>query len=115
MPVTGRICFAICLAAAMPAIGAAQIGTWEQDLGSPLMGPLVGGVPCEADAITTASLTFSDGTHFKQTTTAHYYRDRAGQVRVELDMDGLPPARNQAERMVRTSVNTHSNPFNPST
>jgi hypothetical protein len=53
------------------------------------MGPLVLDAPFEADAITTARLTLQDGTRLNQSTTARYYRDRAGHVRVELLMEGL--------------------------
>jgi hypothetical protein len=58
--------------------------------------------PFTADAITTVRLTVQDGTHLNQTTTAHYYRDSAGHVRVELVMNGLDPPHTSAERHIRT-------------
>jgi hypothetical protein len=64
----------------------------------------VAGAPFSADAITSVRLRLTDGSTLEQTTTARYYRDSAGRVRVELLMDGLPPPRTLAERHIRTFV-----------
>jgi hypothetical protein len=115
VPAICRVCLSLSLVAAIPLVGSGQQRDWLEDLGSPLMGPLTVDAPFEADAITTPRLTLGDGTRVKQTTTAHYYRDRAGHVRVELLMDGSPAPRTMAERHIRTIVNTTKNAYNPKT
>jgi hypothetical protein len=60
--------------------------------------------PFSADATTTVRQTLSDGTRIERSTTAHFYRDRAGRVRVEQMIIGLEGVNPAAERQVRITV-----------
>jgi hypothetical protein len=60
--------------------------------------------PFSAEAVTTANQILRNGTRLEQTTTARYYRDGAGRVRVELLMDGLRAAKTMSERHIRLTV-----------
>src|SRR4051794_23206235 len=88
-----RLCIGLCLATAIPAIGVGQVHDVAEGIGGPLSGLPVRDAPFSADATTTARLTLRDGTRVDQTTTARYYRDSVGRVRVEFKMDGLPARR----------------------
>ena len=52
-------------------------------------GPVVTDSPFSADATTTVTQVLGDGTRIEQTTTARFYRDRAGRVRREQTILGL--------------------------
>ena len=54
-----------------------------------LAGPVVTDSPFSADATTTVTQVLSDGTHIEQTTSARFFRDRAGRVRREQTILGL--------------------------
>jgi hypothetical protein len=54
-----------------------------------LAGPVVTDSPFSADATTTVTQVLSDGTHIEQTTSARFFRDRAGRVRREQTIVGL--------------------------
>ena len=54
-----------------------------------LAGPVVTDAPFSADATTTVTQMLGDGTRIEQTTTARFYRDRAGRVRREQTILGL--------------------------
>jgi hypothetical protein len=104
------VCVWICLALGLPAGAAAQgrqTGTGDPDRGREferllavtsrstpfssdvLAGPVVTDSPFSADAITTVTQVLGDGTRIEQTTTARFYRDRAGRVRREQTILGL--------------------------
>jgi hypothetical protein len=96
---------ALCLAGAVPLMVLGQGFISDDEVGGPLTGRQpVAGAPFSADAITNVRLMLTDGSTLEQKTTAQYYRDSAGRVRVELRMDGLPPPRTLAERHIRTFV-----------
>jgi hypothetical protein len=96
---------ALCLAVAAPLGVLGQGIEPDDEVGGPLTGRQpVAGAPFSADAITSVRLRLTDGSTLEQKTTARYYRDSAGRVRVELLMDGLPPPRTLAERNIRTVV-----------
>ena len=105
-----RVCVWICLALSLPAGAAAQgrqTGAGDPDRArelermvavtsrsSPvtsdvLAGPVVTDAPFSADATTTVTQVLGDGTRIEQTTTARFYRDRAGRVRREQTILGL--------------------------
>ncbi len=54
-----------------------------------LAGPVVTDSPFSADATTTVTQVLSDGTRIEQTTSARFFRDRAGRVRREQTILGL--------------------------
>ena len=54
-----------------------------------LSGPVVTEAPFSADATTTVTQVLGDGTRIEQTTTARFFRDRAGRVRREQTIAGL--------------------------
>jgi hypothetical protein len=54
-----------------------------------LNGPVVTDAPFSADATTTVSQVLGDGTRIEQTTSARFFRDRAGRVRREQTIIGL--------------------------
>ena len=105
-----RVCVWICLALGLPAGAAAQgrqAGTGDPDrareferlvtvmsrsnpfTSDVLAGPVVPDAPFSADATTTVTQMLGDGTRIEQTTTARFYRDRAGRVRREQTILGL--------------------------
>lgn len=105
-----RVCVWICLALGLPAGAAAQgrqAGTGDPDrareferlatvmsrsnpfTSDVLAGPVVPDAPFSADATTTVTQILGDGTRIEQTTTARFYRDRAGRVRREQTILGL--------------------------
>jgi len=55
-------------------------------------GPIVTDAPFSADAITTVTQILGDGTRIETTTTAKFFRDRAGRVRREQTIVGLGAA-----------------------
>jgi hypothetical protein len=57
--------------------------------GDVLAGPVVTDAPFSADATTTVTQVLGDGTRIEQTTTARFFRDRAGRVRREQTILGL--------------------------
>jgi hypothetical protein len=101
----GDLLVALCLAVAAPLVVLGQAFEPEDDVGGPLNGrqPIVG-APFFADAITSVRLHLADGSTLAQKTTARYFRNSAGGVRVELLMDGFPPPHTPAERHIRTIV-----------
>jgi hypothetical protein len=99
----GRAGVCLCLVAAMPAAGVAQQG-YSVDPGGPLTGPPVLEAPFSASATTTVQQTLGDGTRIARSATAHYYRDRAGRVRVEQMIMGLEALNPAAESQVRITV-----------
>ena len=105
-----RVCVWICLTLGLPAGVAAQgrqTGSGDPDRvrelervvtvtsrSSPftsdvLAGPVVTDAPFSADATTTVTQVLGDGTRIEQTTSARYFRDRAGRVRREQTILGL--------------------------
>jgi hypothetical protein len=100
-----RLCVGLCLAAATSAAGFAQHVSPDDIIGGPLSGPMpFVNAPFSADAITTVSHTLRNGTRLEQSTTARYYRDSAGRVRVELLMEGLRAPKTMSERHMRLTV-----------
>jgi len=104
------VCVWICLALGLPAGAAAQgrqAGAGDPDrarefgrlvtvmsrsnpfTSDVLAGPVVPDAPFSADATTTVTQILGDGTRIEQTTTARFYRDRAGRVRREQTILGL--------------------------
>ena len=105
-----RVWVWICLALSLP-VGAAaqgrQAGTGDADRAREfermvavtsrlnpfssdvLAGPVVPDAPFSAEATTTVTQVLGDGTRIEQTTTARFYRDRAGRVRREQTILGL--------------------------
>ncbi|HEY6508508.1 MAG TPA: hypothetical protein VIY56_10885 [Vicinamibacterales bacterium] len=67
--------------------------------------------PFSAEAVTTVDLAFPDGRRLAQRTTARYFRDGNGRVRVEHLMEGLPAPRSPAERGFQLVVS--ANPCEP--
>lgn len=92
-----RLGVCLCLAAAIPAVGIAQ----RQAVGGPLTGPPVLDVPFSADATTTVVQTHADGRQIERTSSARYYRDGAGRVRVE---QLINDARNPSAHQVRITI-----------
>lgn len=103
-----HVCVWVCLVAGGPAIASGQgrQGTnvetaragerfYTAALGSVqagpdvLTGPVVTDAPFSADATTTVTQVLGDGTRIEQTTTARFFRDRAGRVRHEQTIAGL--------------------------
>lgn len=109
-------CVGVCLALAVPAAAAAQgrqanppdpardvdrqreierltVVTARSNAftGDVLAGPVVTDAPFSADATTTVTQVLGDGTRIEQTTSARFYRDRAGRVRREQTILGLGP------------------------
>jgi hypothetical protein len=60
--------------------------------------------PFSAEAVTTVNQMLRNGTRLEQSTTARYYRDGLGRLRVELLMDGLRQPRTMSERHIRLTV-----------
>lgn len=56
-----------------------------------LAGPVITDAPFSADATTTVTQVLGDGTRIEQTTSARFFRDRAGRVRREQTILGLGP------------------------
>jgi hypothetical protein len=107
-----RVCVWICLAVGLPdgvAAQGRQTGSGDPDRAREveravavtsrstpfttdvLAGPVVTDSPFSADATTTVTQVLGDGTRIEQTTTARFYRDRAGRVRREQTILGLGP------------------------
>jgi hypothetical protein len=61
----------------------AEQGRLPRATGNPLTGPSVRGAPFTADATTVVRWTLRDGTRIDRTSSARYYRDGLGRVRVE--------------------------------
>ena len=94
----------LALAAALAATAFGQVNLPHESIGGPLSGPPVLGAPFSADATTTVRATLGDATRLDQTTTARYYRDSAGRVRVERPMSGPPAPATMSERHLRTII-----------
>jgi len=60
--------------------------------------------PFSAEAVTTVNQMLRNGTRLEQSTTARYYRDSVGRVRVELLMEGLRQPNTMSERHIRLMV-----------
>jgi hypothetical protein len=101
-----RLFIGLCLAlAASATVGVAQDVSEDEIIGGPLAGPMpFVNAPFSADAVTTVRQTLRDGTPFEQRTTARYYRDSAGRVRVELLMEGLGAPKTMSERHMRLMI-----------
>jgi hypothetical protein len=103
-----RVCLWICLALGLPAGVTAQgrqsnsgdpdrarelerfvAATRAASTSDVLAGPVVADSPFSADATTTVTQVLGDGTRIEQTTTARFFRDRAGRVRREQTILGL--------------------------
>jgi hypothetical protein len=85
--------------------GSAQQVEIGDDIGGPLIGPTpFVAAPFSADAVTNARHQLPDGSQLDRSTTARYYRDGEGRVRVELPMEGLPPPRTLSERHLRLTI-----------
>lgn len=97
----GRLFLALTAAVVMPAMGIAED---EYPVGSPLTRFPVYDAPFSATAVITFDLRLPDGTRLARRTTAHYFRDGAGRVRVEHMMEGLPEPRTMSERRIRLVV-----------
>ena len=72
--------------------------------GDVLNGPVVTEAPFSADAITTITQILGDGTRIETTTTAKFFRDRAGRVRREQTIVGLGAAANAASNVQTITV-----------
>jgi len=103
------VCIWICLVVAIPAMASGQgrqggdsererlarvaekVSAWRLETGASdvLNGPVVADAPFSADAITTVTQILGDGTRIEQTTSARFFRDRAGRVRREQTILGL--------------------------
>jgi hypothetical protein len=95
----------LCFAFAASVGALAQNGGHDEIVGGPLAGPMpFVNAPFSADAITTVRHTLRDGTRLEHSTTARYYRDSAGRVRVEVLTDSLGPPNTTAERRARLIV-----------
>ena len=103
-----RICVWMCVTAAAPAMAFGQgrgggalpdaarelERVYSRAIAVPgtsdvLAGPVVTDAPFSADATTTVTQVLGDGTRIEQTTSAKYFRDRAGRVRREQTILGL--------------------------
>ena len=60
--------------------------------------------PFSAEAVTTVNQMLRNGTRLEQSTTARYYRDSLGRLRVELLMEGLRQPKTMSERHVRLTI-----------
>ena len=60
--------------------------------------------PFSAEAVTTVNQMLRNGTRLEQSTTARYYRDSLGRLRVELLMEGLRQPKTMSERHIRLTV-----------
>jgi hypothetical protein len=60
--------------------------------------------PFSAEAVTTVNQTLRNGTRLEQSTTARYYRDSLGRLRVELLMEGLRQPNTMSERHIRLTI-----------
>jgi len=80
--ITPRALFVYLGAVAIPVALVAEI----QPSAGPFSGSFVQDAPFSAIATTAVHQTLADGERVEQTTTARYYRDRAGRVRVEQDI-----------------------------
>jgi hypothetical protein len=74
------------------------------DIGGPFSYEPVVGVPFTADAATTARLTFQDGSQVNQRTTARYFRNSAGDGRVELRFENARAPQTAPERHIRITL-----------
>ena len=103
------VCVWVCLVAGVPAIvsGQGRQGGNDRDAlevekadraltaqrlaasSDVLNGPVVTGAPFSAEALTSVTQVLGDGTRIEQTTTARFFRDRAGRVRREQTIAGL--------------------------
>jgi hypothetical protein len=103
MGFTGCCAVVLAVALAMPAAALAQTQTARDTFpeGSPLTRLPVYEAPFSAVAVTRADLRLPDGIRLAQRTTARYFRDTNGRVRIEHRMDGLPEPRTVRERRVR--------------
>lgn len=100
-----RLGVALAVAALFPGALLGQSGEASNDYnGGPFTRWPVYEAPFSADAVTTVNLTFPDGRRLAQRTTARYFRDGNGRVRVEHLMEGLPAARSPAERGIRLVI-----------
>ncbi len=84
-----RVSVWVCLTVMLPAAAAAQGRQSSPFTSDVLAGPVVADAPFSADATTTVTQVLGDGTRIEQTTTARFYRDRAGRVRREQTILGL--------------------------
>lgn len=79
-------------------------GAQQEGMGNPLTSGPVIDAPFSADATTTIQQTLGDGTRIDRRATAHYYRDRAGRVRVEQMIMGIASLSPTAEGQVRITI-----------
>src|SRR5262249_2711039 len=96
--------FCLALAVAVPTATLGRQDPSPQDIGGPFTGPSVPGAPFSAEAATTVRETLHDGTRIDQRSTARYYRDSVGRVRVEqtiIDVQGVNLA---AAKPVRITI-----------
>ncbi len=94
-------CLLLSLALSAPSLLLAQ----HTMIGGPLSGPMPFlNAPFSAEAVTTVRQKPRSGTPLEQSTTARYYRDSFGRVRIELLMEGLPPPKTAAERHMRLTI-----------
>jgi hypothetical protein len=100
----GGGCAVVALVALLGATVFGQANLPAESIGGPLSGPPVLAAPFSADATITVHATLGDGTRFDQSTTDRYFRDSAGRVRIERQMNGLPAPSTIAERHIRTVI-----------
>lgn len=67
--------------------------------------------PFSAEAVTTVNQMLRNGTRLEQSTTARYYRDSLGRLRVELLMEGLRQPETMSERHIRLTICPFSRVF----
>jgi hypothetical protein len=95
--------FCLALATTVQTTAQRQRDGSSQEIGNPLTGPSVRNAPFSAEAITTIRRTLLDGTRIDETSTARYYRDSVGRVRVEQMIKGIQ-APDSADEQVRISI-----------
>jgi len=98
-------CLGVGLALAASSAAFAQSDGPDESVGGPLSGPIpFVNAPFSADAITTVRHNLRNATRLEQSTTARYYRDSGGRVRVERLMEGLRAPKTPSERHIRLAV-----------
>jgi hypothetical protein len=96
-----RVSVCICLAG-IPSSASGQEASPSEPIGGPLTGPPVLGAPFSAEATTTIIRTLDGRSRQHLTTTARYFRDSAGRVRVEQSPGATP--RTLSERHIGITV-----------
>ena len=99
-----RLACCLSLAVVVPTATLGRQDASPQDIGGPFTGPSVPDAPFSAEATTTVRETLHDGTRIDQRSTARYYRDRVGRVRVEQTIIDLQGVNLAADKHVRITI-----------